>query len=493
MKKTLLLGLLALASFSAKAQLAPGSQAPDFTATDINGVEHHLQGYLDAGKTVILDVSATWCGPCWGLHSRHVLEDLYYSYGPGGSDELVIIFIEGDATTGMDDLYGETATSQGDWVTGTPYPIIDSSTIASQYQIAYFPTLYKICPDGTVTEMSIVNEAGTAYETAATLLPTIEECADLTGAANYMTVGNSTVNLCEAGGTSGFEVEINNYGNNAISSFEIALLEDGTSVETMQIDETVNALSGGVLTFNEVAFNSTSEYTLQVTSVNNETPFENENTTSVVTVNSAAESENNLTILVHTDNYPTEITWNITDSNDNVLISGGPYEGNANGGGAEALTTITYNVNVPAGTEECYTVNMNDGYGDGWGYYTSSDAVPGIEIISNGNAVTYIEAGNFGAEIAHSAAFKTNGVLNREDIEMLNKFSIYPNPSTGVFNFVTEETVSISVMDLTGKVVYTAKEVNNDDVINLSNLQKGMYVAKIEGATSERTEKLVIK
>lgn len=136
---------------------------------------------------------------------------------------------------------------------------------------------------------------------------------------------------------------------------------------------------------------------------------------------------------------------------------------------------------------------MNDGYGDGWGYYTSSDAVPGIEIISNGNAVTYIEAGNFGAEIAHSAAFKTNGVLNREDIEMLNKFSIYPNPSTGVFNFVTEETVSISVMDLTGKVVYTAKEVNNDDVINLSNLQKGMYVAKIEGATSERTEKLVIK
>ena len=62
-----------------------------------------------------------------------------------------------------------------------------------------------------------------------------------------------------------------------------------------------------------------------------------------------------------------------------------------------------------------------------------------------------------------------------------------------MFNFAPQETVAVTVMDLTGKVVFTAKEINNGDTMDLSGLQKGMYIAKIVGATAERTEKLVIK
>ena len=51
------------------AQLPSGSQAPDFTATDINGQTWHLYDILAQDKIVVLEVSATWCPPCWAYHN----------------------------------------------------------------------------------------------------------------------------------------------------------------------------------------------------------------------------------------------------------------------------------------------------------------------------------------------------------------------------------------------------------------------------------------
>lgn len=42
--------MLALGSYTASAQIANGTAAPDFTATDVNGVQHNLYEYLEQGK-----------------------------------------------------------------------------------------------------------------------------------------------------------------------------------------------------------------------------------------------------------------------------------------------------------------------------------------------------------------------------------------------------------------------------------------------------------
>lgn len=144
-----LLALLSLSAGFVKAQIPDGSIAPDFNATDINGNTYNLYTLLNQGKTVYLDVFATWCGPCWAYHNSGALEELWYQYGPTGSGEVFVFAIEGDPSTNVNCLYGPsgcTGGTQGNWVDGTPYPIVNSASIANQYQINYYPTIFCICP-----------------------------------------------------------------------------------------------------------------------------------------------------------------------------------------------------------------------------------------------------------------------------------------------------------------------------------------------------------
>lgn len=165
MKKGLLLTLFLAHTMWLSAQLPDGSIAPDFTATDLNGTTHNLYSYLNSGVTVFLDFSATWCGPCWNYHNAGALKEIYNTYGPSGTGEVMVFFIEADPATNVACLYGPAgcnASTQGNWVAGTPYPIIDDATgqIRNDYAIGYFPTLYSVCPDGKVYEAGQIGVSG---------------------------------------------------------------------------------------------------------------------------------------------------------------------------------------------------------------------------------------------------------------------------------------------------------------------------------------------
>lgn len=145
-------------SLASSSQLVEGDIAPDWTFDDIDGNEHNLYSILDQGKTVIIDASATWCYPCWDYHTSGELESIYEEFGPEGTDQVRIFMIEADDQTNLDCLMDEpgcNSSTQGDWVTGTPYPIINPGVAAtnnfiSEYDIAFYPILYVICPDHTI-------------------------------------------------------------------------------------------------------------------------------------------------------------------------------------------------------------------------------------------------------------------------------------------------------------------------------------------------------
>lgn len=195
MKKLLQLTFV-LFTLNLAAQLPNGAIAPNFKATDINGNEHNLYDILAEGKDVIIDFSATWCGPCWAFHGTHALEDLYNAAGPDGDNSAMVFYVECDVTTTMDDLLGNTAASQGDWITGTSYPILDNSGIASAYQIGAYPTIIKVCADRKVQIMGRLT--GEGYEADLATCPSVEYGSEpFFFADNYVGCGSTDVQFLD--------------------------------------------------------------------------------------------------------------------------------------------------------------------------------------------------------------------------------------------------------------------------------------------------------
>lgn len=157
MRKSIpLLFILALSltlSKGLKAQLDDGKLAPFWEVTDLNGDDWSLEDFLDEGKHVILDFSATWCGICWNYHQTEILDDLNQEFGPSGSDELQVFMFEASWNTNDACCYGQSGCSyisQGNW-TNVLYPVVnledDELDLLDAYQISYFPTLYIINGD----------------------------------------------------------------------------------------------------------------------------------------------------------------------------------------------------------------------------------------------------------------------------------------------------------------------------------------------------------
>lgn len=482
MKKTLLIAIVALFSFNnAQAQLPNGSVAPDFTLTDLDGTSHNLYSLLDDGYTVFIDFSAIWCPPCWGYHTSGALEDLYMNHGPAGypnvsantTDDVMVFFIEGDGGS-LAELQGG-GNSQGDWITGTPYPILptypgsNSTQVTTDYQIGYWPTVYQICPDRIVTECG---QASNPYS----LISACPAPASNDNDARTFDYAGETL-TCE--GDLIPEIMIQNYGLTNLTSLNIDVSVNGNVVSTTPWTGNLATYATDNITLPALtALASNDAVTINTSYPNgvmDADPSNNPAASFYVTM-ATQNTHVDVTVQIVTDAYGSETTWEIKDANGATVLSGGPYANLSAAG-----TTTETPVSGTLSTQTCHTFTIYDSYGDGIdaGYGVGSFTV------TDGSGSILATGGQFSEE--DGAAFKTgNASVGINDV--ISNLSIYPNPVKDVLNIEGNYT-SVDIIDVSGKLVLSSESTKN---INVKSLADGVYMLNIKTENGIAVKKITI-
>lgn len=469
------------------------AQIPDYgvwpsgvTFTDINGVTHDVDAILDAGKTVIIDAFADWCGPCWSYHQQHNLENLYQSYGPTGTDELMVFGIEADPNE-PESTISDANSGQGDWTVGTNYPLANDDNLAGIINLGYYPTIIMVCPDRSVTEVG--------QQSTAALYAEVGTCgAAPTTANDPRIIGQNSDDVFCAGGAANVSAVIQNFGANALTSATIEVFDGTTSVSTTNWTGTLDQFEVEEVSLGTVSPTAATTYTIKITSSNDD--VSNDEVTALISpapVLSVDDQSNTFEVFMQTDRYQEEIGFIIGEGAPsldlvpqyNSVYNGAPslhfsplgtYPQQANNG-----EVISEWVTAPnAGCH--YALFVDYPYQDGVNYNYPSAVV---ELRGAGGSTVNIGA-DYGLGLIKVFDIQKINAAGIDANDAVADLSVYPNPTNAEANVVftaNNTAATITVTNLAGQTVYTNDlgVVNGEQnvAIDASNFQSGMYIVNI--------------
>jgi thiol-disulfide isomerase/thioredoxin len=481
------------------AQLPSGSVAPDFAAYDVGGNLQHLYSVLDSGKIVVMEVSATWCPPCWAYHQSGELQEFFLEHGPGGDNRARVLWVEGDEATNIEcilGLPGCSVSSPGNYSSGVTYPLLDNSAIGDTFRVAYYPTLYVICPNKKLYETD-ARPADALWDLART-------CPVAYGQSNAgiyeFYPGYELPEICG-------EIELNpsfqltNLGFQPLTQADIRLRWNGADVGQISWTGLLGIYEDTLISFTTQPVSDEGVVSVQISSVNGNAGDDNnaDNFRSAVFGNSAYFHSTELLLKIRTDDYGQETYWELRDENGQVIESGGnelvgpdgggkfPLGVTAGAGSLSSNTIVKDTLYLPM--PGCYSIHFVDAFGDGIccqygnGYYRLFDlSDPSTPVISGGMFTEY-----------DRHALESGTTISADEVISHGEhFEVFPNPASGSLDFGQSgcDWSDWTICNLSGQVVQRSRSRELPDVTDLPN---GLYCLCIRLNSGVQMIKLVVQ
>ena len=264
---------------------------------------------------------------------------------------------------------------------------------------------------------------------------------------------------------------LSNYGSNNLTSADLDIIVNEEVVKTMQWTGNLPTFASETVDLGEISFPVDADNTLEVSikttnGVADEAPSNN-----IATLPFDGAPMNVAKVLkltVRTDENPQETSWKVTNMlTGEVVIEGGPYD----------EPNHKYEITLEIAGDGCYDFTIYDAGGNG----LSGTGIYGLKA----GGTTLFSGRDFGYSESNEFAYEVTADVE-ETLQATT--SIYPNPTSGLVNIISEGEQSVVIYNMAGQRVF-AGQCESYLQIDMKAYGAGIYAIKV----GNETQRVVVK
>ena len=275
-------------------------------------------------------------------------------------------------------------------------------------------------------------------------------------------------------------VVIRNNGSTDLSSFTLHYSVNDGDEQTYEWSGDLAFLETATIQLSTLDFTvqDTNHLVISCDSPNGTSDDYPSNNTSTKTMYEAKLISGNIILALILDDHPEETTWEIYNSNGDVVQQGGPYD-----------TPGQLIIPIELDYGDCYQFVIHDAGGNGTDYYA---------LVYGGNNIIF-DGSDFGSIDKNEFEYFFVGI---EEPGQISDVNVYPNPATDKvnveFNLSEYSPVEVSMTDMVGKRIYHEKLENASpgpkhfEVVT-NDLLPGMYLLKVDAGSGSFVRKVSIR
>ncbi len=295
-------------------------------------------------------------------------------------------------------------------------------------------------------------------------------------------------------------VAIQNFGSQPLSSLDFAYSINGSPVKNYHWTGLINSIEKAEFQLEGINFfpSDTNELSLSISQPNGQADQNTLNDQRTIQFLSALDVSNTVTMVLQLDRWGAEVSWEVRNSSDSILYSGGPYTNTPSGQPLPSPLNQTFTL----ASGDCYRFIAYDSYGDG---------IPGTNtgfLLRDDNFLTIVSkfadygkkgVVQFGIDAPQpdsSDVFPpTTGILSLNSSN--NEILIYPNPTSSSINVdlisLDVYALDVYVVNSLGQEVIVQRRVSNEKLqLNVADLQSGVYFLNVIAGEKRYTGKVLV-